>query len=158
MAYQADVLLVTVTKVESKAVLDAFAEATKQKAKPFEIDGRTYFELGAINGAPVCMTQSEMGAGGLDASLLTVQKGIDSLSPAAVIMVGIAFGVDASWQKIGDILVSENLRPYELQRVGTLARLSQSRCHFLRGRAVNIDRNAFGWLDERISTPSALRY
>ena len=119
MAYQADVLLVTVTKVESKAVLDAFAEATKQKAKPFEIDGRTYFELGAINGAPVCMTQSEMGAGGLDASLLTVQKGIDSLSPAAVIMVGIAFGVDASWQKIGDILVSENLRPYELQRVGT---------------------------------------
>ena len=43
-------------------------------------------------------------------------------------------------------------------RVEILARLSQSRCHFLRGRAVNIDRNAFGWLDERISTPSALRY
>ena len=113
-----DVLLVTVTKVESKAVIDTFAEATKQKTRPFEIDGRTYFDLGAINGAPVCMTQSQMGAAGLGASLQTVQKGIESLSPAAVIMVGLAFGADQSWQELGDILVSENLRHYEPQRVG----------------------------------------
>jgi nucleoside phosphorylase len=85
MPHQADILLVTVTKVERRAVLDVFAKATKQKAWPFEIEGRTCFDLGAINGASTCMTQSEMGAGGLDASLLTVQKGIDSLSPAAVI-------------------------------------------------------------------------
>jgi nucleoside phosphorylase/tetratricopeptide (TPR) repeat protein len=114
----ADVLLVTVTKVESKAVLDVFGEATKRKARPFEIAGRTYFDLGAILGATVAMTQSEMGAGGLGAALQAVQKGIDALSPAAVIMVGIAFGVDEGKQAIGDILVSENLRPYERQRVG----------------------------------------
>ena len=34
-------------------------------------------------------------------------------------MVGIAFGVDDGKQAIGDILVSENLRCYEPERVGT---------------------------------------
>ncbi len=65
------------------------------------------------------MVQSEMGAGGLGASLQTAQKGIEALSPAAVIMVGIAFGMNAEQQAIGDILVTENLRLYDLQRVGT---------------------------------------
>jgi hypothetical protein len=41
--HSTDILLVTVTKVESKAVLDVFVEATKEKAQPFEIDGRHYF-------------------------------------------------------------------------------------------------------------------
>ena len=65
------------------------------------------------------MVQSEMGSGGLGASQQTVQKGIAALSPAAVIMVGIAFGVNAEKQSIGDILVSQQLRLYELRRVGT---------------------------------------
>jgi nucleoside phosphorylase len=94
----ADILLVTVTKVESKAVLDVFQEATKEKARPIEIEGRTYFSLGTINAVPVFMTQSEMGTSGLDSSMQTVLKGIESLSPAAVIMVGIAFGVDEGKQ------------------------------------------------------------
>jgi nucleoside phosphorylase len=125
----ADILLVTVTKVEGRAVLDVFAEATRQRATPVEIDGRTYFALGSINGAPVFMTQSEMGAAGLGASLLTVQKGIEALSPGAIIMVGIAFGVDESTQEIGDILVAENLRPYDLQRIGSKIILRTDRPH-----------------------------
>jgi nucleoside phosphorylase len=51
-----------------------------------------YLYLGAVNGAQVFLTQSEMGSGGLDASLLMVRKGIEALSPAAIIMVGIAGG------------------------------------------------------------------
>lgn len=118
-AKQANVLLVTVTKAESKAVLGVFHEATNQEATPFEIERRTYFDLGLVNGARVCLTQSEMGTGGLDGAMQSVLKGIDSLAPSAVIMVGIAFGVDEGKQAIGDVLVSENLRCYDLQRVGT---------------------------------------
>src|SRR2546427_9613835 len=103
----ADVLLVTVTEVEGRAVLDVFREATKQEARSTKIDGRYYFDLGVILDAKVFMTRCEMGAIGLDASLLSVQKGIDALSPAAVIMVGIAFGMDEGKQTIGDILVAE---------------------------------------------------
>lgn len=115
---RADVLLVTVTKVESKAVLEAFC-AAGQKERPEQIDDRTYFDLGTVNGARVWMTQTQMGSSGLGASQQAIEKGIAALSPAAVIMVGIAFGVNEAKQKIGDVLVTKQLRPYDLQRVGT---------------------------------------
>lgn len=115
---RADVLLVTATKVETKAVLDTFGVGGRQ-ASPKSIDGRVYFDLGTMAGARVMMTQSEMGASGLGAAQQAVEKGIAALLPSAVIMVGIAFGVSEEKQKIGDVLISERLRPYELQRVGT---------------------------------------
>ena len=66
---QADVLLITVTKTESSAVLQCFEAMSNSKAKPIHIDNRVYFDLGKINGAAVFLTQSEMGSGGLGASL-----------------------------------------------------------------------------------------
>lgn len=115
---RADILLVTVTKVEAIAVLEAFGVAGQQ-VSPQSIGDRVYFDLGMVQGARVMMTRCEMGSGGLGASLLAVNKGIEALSPSAVIMVGIAFGVSEEKQSIGDVLVAEQLRPYELQRVGT---------------------------------------
>jgi nucleoside phosphorylase len=119
MTHEADILIVTVTKVESSAALQAFEKTTDIKAKPQSIDNRIYWNLGSIDNARVFLTQSEMGSGGLNASLQTVGKGIEALSPTAVIMVGIAFGVNDRKQSIGDILVTEQLRLYDLQRVGT---------------------------------------
>lgn len=118
---RADVLLVTATKVETKAVLNAFGMEGRQ-TDPRSIDGRVYFNLGTVNGTRVMMTQSEMGASGLGASQQAVDKGIVALAPSAVIMVGIAFGINEEKQRIGDVLVTEQLRPYELQRVGTTKR------------------------------------
>ena len=119
MTDEADVLIVTVTKVESRALLQSFEQTTGHEAMRQSIGDRIYFNLGIVNGARVFLTQSEMGSGGLDASLLTVRKGIEALSPTAVIMVGIAFGVNDQKQAIGDILVTEQLRLYDLQRVGS---------------------------------------
>lgn len=119
MPLEADVLIVTVTKVESQAVIQAFEQSTGHQAIPDSINQRVYFNLGEVNGTKVFLTQSEMGSGGLDASLLTVRKGIDTLSPMAVIMVGIAFGINEEKHAIGDILVTEQLRLYDLQRMGT---------------------------------------
>lgn len=117
-----DLLLVTVTKVETKAVFDVFREATGQDAKPIPLAEKVFHDLGTVNGTRVCLVQSEMGAGGLGAALQTVQKGIEAVSPSAVIMVGIAFGVNEKEQKIGDILVSRQLVPYDFQKVATRAR------------------------------------
>src|SRR5207248_1446749 len=116
---QADVLIVTVTKVESQAVLEVFKQATGKESKPVALGDTIYRDLGKVNGARVFMVRSEMGAGGLGAAQQTVYEGIEQLSPSAVIMAGIAFGVDHEKQAIGDILVSQHLRLYELQRVGT---------------------------------------
>ncbi len=65
------------------------------------------------------MVQSEMGSGGPSGATLTIEEGIRLLNPSAVIMVGIAFGISEEKQSVGDILVSQQLIPYELQRVGT---------------------------------------
>ncbi|HVF90433.1 MAG TPA: tetratricopeptide repeat protein [Blastocatellia bacterium] len=114
-----DVLIITVTKVESQAVLQAFEEATGRNTKPAPVGDRMYQDLGTVNDTSVFLAQSQMGSGGLGASSQTVQKGIDSFKPSAVIMVGIAFGMNAKKQAIGDVLVSRQLMLYDLQRVGT---------------------------------------
>lgn len=115
-APRADVLLVTVTRVESKAILETFAREEAPASQ--SIGGRIYFSLGEVNGARVWLTQSEMGSAGVGASQQAVDKGIAALSPVAVIMVGIAFGMNDKKQAVGDVLVTESLRLYELQRVG----------------------------------------
>ncbi|OQW94991.1 MAG: hypothetical protein BWK77_08295 [Verrucomicrobia bacterium A1] len=122
MKHHADVLLVTVTKTETLAVLEAFKEHTRKMPRIRSISGKVYQDLGAVNGASVWLVCSEMGAGGLGAAQQTVTKGLAALSPGAAIMVGIAFGVNEKKQAIGDVLVSEHLRLYDLQRVGTKAR------------------------------------
>lgn len=115
---QADVLIVTVNRFESRAVLNAFQAALGQKARPVRIGGKVYRDLGTVNGARVFLALSEMGTTGPGASMQAVTKGIAALQPAAVIMVGIAFGVNDTKQALGDILVSRQLMLYELQRVG----------------------------------------
>ncbi len=111
---KADVLLVTVAEVEARAVLTLFP-----KSKLYHIGDQSYHDLGMIGEARVFMVQSEMGAGGQSGSILTIQEGIAALQPSAVIMVGIAFGVNENKQYIGDILVSRQIMDYDLQRIGT---------------------------------------
>jgi nucleoside phosphorylase len=113
-ALQADVLLVTVTAVETVAVRRLFSIVQRHF-----ISNRTYYDLGEVGGAKVFLVRSEMGAGGQSGAILTIQRAIDTLSPSAIIMVGTAFGVNPEEQKIGDILVSQQILYYELQRVGS---------------------------------------
>ena len=65
------------------------------------------------------LVQCEMGSASPGAALVTVTDAVRDLDPNAVVMVGIAFGVDSSSSRIGDILVSKQLCLYEPQRVGT---------------------------------------
>lgn len=113
-----DVLLVTVNKHETQAVLNAFREATGHPAKPVTVEDRVYRDLGVVNGTTVYLAFSSMGSSGPGATLQTVDKGVQALSPGAVIAVGIAFGVDDKKQSIGDVLLSKQIRLYDIQRVG----------------------------------------
>lgn len=107
------ILLVTVTKVEAQAVLKTFSEATGQPWERKSIGDKTYYTLGEISGMDVYMVQTEMGAVGPGAALITTHKAIEALSPIAVIMVGIAFGTRPDEQQLGDILVAKQILAYE---------------------------------------------
>jgi len=91
---QADLLLVTVTEVETKAVIDAVRDETGKEAVVETVGTKTYHDLGEVHGTRVWHVRSEPGAMGLGSAIQTVQKGIEALSPDAVVMVGIAFGID----------------------------------------------------------------
>jgi nucleoside phosphorylase len=113
----ADVLLVTVTAVEARALLDIFPE---RRGQIQHIDNRTYHDFGIVNDARVFMVQlPQKGSGGTGGSRFTVEEGIKALSPSAIIMVGIALGLDTKKLHVGDILVSEHLLDYDPQRVGS---------------------------------------
>src|SRR2546421_7847848 len=113
---KADLLLVTATEVETRAVLDLFPQQNRSFRKHY-IGESAYFDLGVIGGARTFLVQSEMGAGGPAGASLVVYEGIKALSPSAVIMVGIAFGLDPEEQRLGDILVARQLVGYELQKI-----------------------------------------
>ena len=117
MSTQVDVLIVTVTEAETKAVFEAFGRASGT-SKEVTVHGRIYHDFGIINDAHIFHALSEMGSGGVGGAQQSILKAITSLKPSAVLMVGIAFGVDEAKQAIGDVLVSQQLSLYDLQRVG----------------------------------------
>jgi nucleoside phosphorylase/tetratricopeptide (TPR) repeat protein len=114
-----DVLLVTVTDIETELLLETAKILTNRDYKEQPGQHKTYFDLGMIGGSQVFAVRSEMGSDTIGGSLLTVKDAITEVTPSVVIMVGIAFGVNPEKQKIGDILVAKQLQPYDLQRVGT---------------------------------------
>lgn len=112
-----NILVITVTEVEAQAVLEVFSQATGEAWSRQTTWDKTYYDLGVHGGAPVFMTQSEMGTATPNGSLLTVRQAIQDLRPQAIIMCGIAFGLHPDKQKLGDILVAKQLEYYEPQKV-----------------------------------------
>lgn len=115
--HRCDVLVVTATGVETRAVLDVFYPPDTA-LKRYPLGDNTYFDLGIVGGARTFLVQCEMGSGGPAGATLVVHEAIKALLPVSVIMVGIAFGMRPHEQKLGDILVSRQLSGYELQKIG----------------------------------------
>lgn len=124
-----DALLLTVNPHETQALLQVFQQATKSPATPITVDDRVYRDLGTVNGTRVFHALSEMGSGGPGATQQTADKAIRALRPGAIVAVGIAFGINEKKQAIGDILLSKQLRLYDLQRAGSTIILRGERPH-----------------------------
>ncbi len=127
------VLIVTVTKVEVQAVLDVFSKAAGKRWTRRFIGSKTYYNLYTHGGVPVFMVQSGMGIATPGGALSTVRQAIQDLEPQAIIMCGIAFGLQPDKQQLGDILVAEQIQYYEPQKV------DRRRGHISRGDRVTSD-------------------
>lgn len=113
-----DVLLVTAAEVETRAVLTLCQQESGRRFERYPIGEATYYDLHTLGGSRTFLVQTEQGTGGPGGSILTVTDGIQQLSPSAVLLVGIAFGMRPEKQRMGDILISHQLLGYELQRIG----------------------------------------
>lgn len=115
-----DVLLVFVNDIEKEAVVQTFTD--KGQVKPENRFGYilTYHDFGIIgnvNHARVKGIQINMGGISRGGAAASVSDAIHEANPAYIILVGVAFAMDRDKFLIGDILVSRQLFPYELQKI-----------------------------------------
>ncbi len=103
-----------------------FVTANKHERKAFEkifirqedryILGKTYY-LGRFGHYPAAYIHVDEQGVTNPAAIPLVSQLVNTLSPIAVVMVGIAFGIDEQKQKIGDVLVSDKILPYDSQKI-----------------------------------------
>ena len=77
---ECDVLLVTVTDIETESLLETAKALTKLGYKEQPGEHKTYFDPGVIGGARVFAVRSEMGLDTIGGSLLTVADPVGQLS------------------------------------------------------------------------------
>jgi nucleoside phosphorylase len=134
---RAVVLLVTATKDEVQAVIEAFSP---KRPRVFKKGDKFFQDFGVISHSRIMLVQTEMGAEGVGSSQQSVQQAIAAVSPSAVICLGVAFGVDPHRQRIGDVLVSRQIALYEPQKVG------KQNVHTSRGDRPHASAQLIDWL------------
>ncbi|WNG58125.1 hypothetical protein F0U59_27775 [Archangium gephyra] len=118
-AHRIDVVLLSTTEVERNAL---HAVMTPLPGRRGLLEGairHVTYRLGQFGRYRVAHAESTMGSQARHAATLTVHDVISELSPKAIVIIGIAFGLNPEKQRLGDIIVAETVIPYELQRVDT---------------------------------------
>ena len=119
------ILLVTATDLET--------EFTHKNLKPITgytniiqvFEGNYTYYFGMFGLYKVAHVQCTMGSISRASSIMTVSTALTKLKSKIVVMVGIAFGVDDTSQKIGDVFISESIIPYNTKRVGSNKEISR---------------------------------
>lgn len=112
-------LLITATEIELKQVLRLLEPfETEEENLKVVTKYETYY-LGNFGAFTAAVVRSSMGSMGPSGSTLTANSAIELWKPDAVVVVGIAFGVDKTKHKPADVLVAERLALYESQRIGS---------------------------------------
>lgn len=94
---------------------EAFEEKFIRQEEKYVL-GKTYYvgRFGNYDAAYIHMHEQGVSS---PAATSLVGNLIGTLSPVAVVMVGIAFGADEKEEKIGDVLVSDKILPYDSQKI-----------------------------------------
>lgn len=104
-------LFVTANKHERQAFEERFVHEEEAYIK-----GKSYY-IGRFGSYPAAYIHVDEQGVTNPAAMPLVNELVNELKPVAVVMVGIAFGVDESRQKIGDVLVSDKILPYDSQKL-----------------------------------------
>ena len=112
-----EVLLVTTTDIERDALL---SEMNPLPGQPDVVMGSLsdqVYRFGKLGCHAVAIVQTTMGSQGPHGSGLEVYHPIKELKLKAIIAIGIAFGVDRSKLRCGDVMVASSIQPYELAKM-----------------------------------------
>lgn len=109
------ILLLTATDLETKCLHESLIPLGQEEfiLQVYIAKQTVYF--GQLGSYLVVHAQCGMGTSGYSSSIITLMSLLNKFKSKLVLMVGIAFGIKG---KIGDVLVSESIIPYESRRVG----------------------------------------
>lgn len=112
----------TAAEPERKAVLNVMRPMEGETEIIKAVGENMSYDIGVLGKYSVahvyCENQGSIKEG---ASILTTQEAMKEVKPIACVMIGIAYGADKEKQKIGDVLISEYVQPYDSIRVSTTA-------------------------------------
>ncbi|MEZ4373115.1 MAG: hypothetical protein R3B07_19995 [Polyangiaceae bacterium] len=146
-----ELVIAVATPVERIALLAEMKPCTGRKAiLKAHVAHETYY-VGRLGAHNVAVVMSQMGTSVKPSgSAYSVADALRYWRPRGVIAVGIAFGKDPWKQKIADVLISEQVSSYELQRVGTGVPVQRGGTESAGPTLLNRSRNITGW---RFSRP-----
>lgn len=106
---------------------------------------QTYFVGNFGQYTAVHVQCGDMGNMRANGSILTVTNAISDWKPKALVMIGVAMGINEEKQNIGDVLISEAIIPYEIQKLGKAGTLQRN--EIVAPGPVLLDRfkNVTGW-------------
>lgn len=112
-------LIITATDIETKVLQENMRPLPGYPNIATLYQGNCTYYIGCFGAYGVIHVQcGSMGSISRDASLATAFEAIEVWMPKAIVMTGIAFGVNKKKQCIGDVLLSESIIPYNIKRVG----------------------------------------
>jgi nucleoside phosphorylase len=119
------VLILVANTIERDAILGAIQERTGSRGFSREyLPFHTVFQLGLVGGAEVFLAQSSAGTESPGGMTLTASDLVDAYNPDYMILAGIAFGLREDEQKLGDILVSTQLRLWDPKKVSQYGKVN----------------------------------
>ncbi|MBK8342207.1 MAG: hypothetical protein IPL12_02110 [Bacteroidetes bacterium] len=102
------ILFMTATDIETHALHKHIEPLSNVSAIIKTPNGNQTYYLGKFGKYKIVHVQCGMGSLSRDASILTASNAIHLFNPKFVLMVGIAFGIDETKQKMGMFLVSRS--------------------------------------------------
>lgn len=118
---QADIVLMTATEIELLQVLHCMKPLRPRRKILIIPDGYETYYFGRFGRFTTAVVRCGMGSGGPNAASHTARSAIERWKPSALILAGIAFGRSPEKHLPGDVLIAEQIVPYEKQRVGEKA-------------------------------------
>lgn len=112
---ETEILILTAAEIEIDTALNAL-EPIDVTSVLYGYKGQAVYYFGRIGRHRIAVAKCKAGTSRRDGATLSVRQAIADCDPNAVIAVGVAFGGYTDKLKIGDVLVSEQVIPYEVKR------------------------------------------
>lgn len=157
---QTDILIVTSAEIERRSVLARFNPLQNKSAILVGSHKSITYRCGQFGRYAAAHVHTTQGPDGRHGATLTVAQALDGMKFKVCLVIGIGFGFDRTTQRLGDVLIAEQVQPYEHAKVEGDGEVIKARGAIMSCGTVLSDRfrsRMDTWQQKRALTPVALQ-